>query len=138
MATHNFPFTNLTEVGYQPTGINPFATLFPGTATSKTAMQLLFALAIYKRLFATSNARLLVEDPLGEFGYNAASNVSTTDLVFKSMMETELSFELHTYRYFPSAVTIISFGLSPTVIGAFHIFFSKSKIKTLSHPQQEI
>src|SRR5262249_15511002 len=46
LATSNcFPLgVTRTDVGYQPTGINPSERLFPGLLTSKTAIRLLSAL----------------------------------------------------------------------------------------------
>ena len=136
LATHNFLLITRTEVGYQPTGINPFATLSPGSSTSKTAIQLLFAFAKYKRLLIASKLKLLVVEPLGAFGKSAASNVSITVLDFKSITETLLSFELQTYKYLPSGVTNISFGLSPTLMDGFQLKVVKSSVFTWSHPQQ--
>ena len=45
LVTYIFSATTLMFVGYQPTGINPFDLLLDLSVTSKTAMQLLSALA---------------------------------------------------------------------------------------------
>src|SRR5689334_8088168 len=114
------------------------AVLLPGFETSNTARQLLSALAIYNRFSFASYARLFVVEPLGESGNNAASSVSITLRFFTSMIDTLLSFALHTYKYFPSGVSINSLGLSPTWIAFFQVFFSRSNVSTLSHPQHEM
>src|SRR5262245_48788225 len=72
-----FPFaTNIflpsgitrTEVGYQPTGINPSERDLPGVLTSNTATILLSAFAT-KRVFSLGdNARLFGVEPGGALG----------------------------------------------------------------------
>src|SRR6476469_1309261 len=114
LATHNLLPTSLTLVGYHPAGINPFDLLRPGAVTSKTATQLLSALAAYKVFPSWLNANPLVVDPLGALGYKAALSVSTTFNCLVSIMDTELSLALHTNKYFPSLERTISLGLSPT------------------------
>ena len=81
--------------------MNPFERLLPGTLTSKTAKQLLSALAMYKVFVRGSIAKPFVVEPEGEFAYNAASKVSITFFVGTSITETVLSFALHTYNSFP-------------------------------------
>ena len=128
MATQILLFKKRTLVGYQPVGINPTDLLFPIFAISKTAKQLLSALAINKRLFFLSIAKLLVVDPLGAFGYSAASKISTTLFLARSIIETLLSLALHTNKW--ELVTSISLGLSPTVIGGAQVFDFKSNTST--------
>src|SRR5207249_1074254 len=54
-----------TEVGYQPTGMNPSERLLPATLTSNTAMLLLSAFAT-KRVFSSGDsARLFGVEPGG-------------------------------------------------------------------------
>ena len=88
-------------------------------------------------LCVASKQILLVVEPLGELGYKAASKVSMTCFVLVSITETLLSLALHTYKYLPSGDTSISLGLSPTVMGASHVCVARSKVFTLSQPQQE-
>ena len=128
LATHILLFKKRTLVGYQPVGINPIDLLFPIFAISKTARQLLSALAINNLLFFLSIAKLLVVEPLGAFGYNAASKISTTFFVAISIMETLLSLALHTNKCV--LVMSISLGLSPTVMGVCQVFVFKSNTKT--------
>src|ERR1019366_5515248 len=66
-----------TEVGYQPTGINPSAWLLPTALTSKTATLLLQALATKSLVSSGDNARLFGVEPGSEVGANDASSVST-------------------------------------------------------------
>ena len=79
---------------------------------------------------------LLEVEPLGELGNSAASRVSMTRPNARSMTDTLLSFELHTYNSFPSRVISISLGLSPTEIGARQMLRCRSKRRILSQPQQ--
>src|SRR5438552_19097034 len=55
-----------TEVGYQPTGMNPSERLLPGLETSKTARLLLHALATNNKEPSGESAKLLGVDPGGE------------------------------------------------------------------------
>ena len=128
MATQILLFKKRTLVGYQPVGINPTDLLLPIFAISKTAKQLLSALAINKRLFFLSMAKLLVVEPLGAFGYSAASKISTILFFAISIIETLLSLALHTNKWV--LVMSISLGLSPTVIGGAQVFVFKSNTKT--------
>ena len=57
-----------TQVGYQPTGINPFDLLLPGLLTSNTARQLLSALAMNNVFSSALKARPLVVEPGGASG----------------------------------------------------------------------
>src|SRR6266545_4099187 len=65
-----------TDVGYQPTGMNPSDRLLPGTLTSNMATLLLSALAT-KRVFSSGDsARLFGVEPGGRLGWSDAVNVS--------------------------------------------------------------
>ena len=68
LLTNIFLPITFTLVGYQPTGINPFDLLKPGLLTSKTARQLLSALAMYNVFSFALSAKPLVVLPLGAFG----------------------------------------------------------------------
>src|ERR1039457_4297518 len=57
-----------TDVGYQPTGMNPSERLFPGFATSKTATMLLLAFATKSIFPSGDSARLFGVDPGGAWG----------------------------------------------------------------------
>src|ERR1035437_9831446 len=57
-----------TEVGYQPTGMNPNERLLPGFSTSKTATVLLSALATNSIFSSGDSARLFGVDPGGALG----------------------------------------------------------------------
>src|SRR5437899_8622081 len=57
-----------TEVGYQPTGMNPSERLLPTVETSKTATVLMFALATNRIFSSGERARLFGVFPGGEFG----------------------------------------------------------------------
>ena len=57
-----------TDVGYQPTGINPSGRLFPEFETSKTARLLLQALAIKSSAPSGDKARLFGVEPGGDAG----------------------------------------------------------------------
>src|SRR5215472_1212291 len=57
-----------TDVGYQPTGINPRERLFPGVLTSKTATVLLSAFATNNVRSSGDSARLLGVEPGGAWG----------------------------------------------------------------------
>src|SRR5436190_11499799 len=96
--------------------MNPLLLLCPGLLTSKTARQLLSALAIYKVFSSVLNARPLDVEPGGAFGKSAALNISITFNVCVLMTETELSFALATYKSLPLFDKHNSFGLSPTFI----------------------
>ena len=98
LATKIFFPTTATLVGYQPTGIKPLLLLSPFLRTSKTARQLLSALAMYKVFSSLLKAIPLVVDPLGASANSAAFRVSTTFLSATCITETELSFELATIR----------------------------------------
>ena len=126
LVTNIFLPITCTLVGYQPTGINPRLLLCPGWDTSNTDKQLLSALAMYSVFSSALKPNPLVVDPLGASGYKAAFSVSITFRSFTCMMETELSFELATNKYFPFSERRISFGLSPTGISATIFFFSVS------------
>ncbi len=66
-----------TEVGYQPTGMNPSEWLRPIEVTSKTATSLLHALATNSFVSSGDSARLLGVLPGGASGESAARSVST-------------------------------------------------------------
>ena len=57
-----------TDVGYQPTGMNPSDRLLPGVPTSKTATTLLSALATKSICSSGESARLLGVEPGGACG----------------------------------------------------------------------
>src|ERR1035441_374097 len=57
-----------TDVGYQPTGMNPSERLLPGFSTSKTATVLLSAFATKSVFSSGDSARLFGVDPGGAFG----------------------------------------------------------------------
>src|SRR5258705_13257342 len=65
-----------TLVGYHPAGMNPRERLLPGVPTSKTATQLLSALATKSVFSSGESARLLGVEPEGALGYRAAHMVS--------------------------------------------------------------
>jgi len=65
---------------------------------SKTAKQLLSALATYNILLSSLNARPLVVEPVGESGYKAVLSVSITLFLAKSITETELSLALKYFK----------------------------------------
>src|SRR6266478_4977402 len=100
LATSNWRPSGVTrtEVGYQPTGMNPSDRLLPMTLTSKTAMLLLFALA-------TNN--------LISSGDSEASSVWTVRPVEVSRTVTVFRFALATKRRRPDFVSAISLGCSP-------------------------
>src|SRR5678809_1636505 len=77
--------------------MKPLLLLSPGLLTSKTARQLLSALAMYKVFSSVLNARPLEVEPGGASGKSAALNVSITFNVWVLMIETELSFALAMY-----------------------------------------
>ena len=83
-------------MGYQPTGIKPLDLLLPTTVTSKTAKQLLSALAMYKVFSSVLSATPLVAEPAGALGYSAQLRVSSTFLFLISITETLLSSPLAT------------------------------------------
>src|SRR3982750_1565326 len=56
-----------TEVGYQPTGMNPNERLLPGELTSNTATILLSAIATNSVCSSGVNARLFGVEPGGAF-----------------------------------------------------------------------
>ncbi len=57
-----------TDVGYQPTGMNPSERLLPGVLTSNTATRLLSALATNSVRSSGESARLLGVEPGGACG----------------------------------------------------------------------
>ncbi len=57
-----------TEVGYQPTGMNPSERLLPGVLMSKTATALLSAFATNNIFWSGASARLLGVEPGGAWG----------------------------------------------------------------------
>jgi hypothetical protein len=57
-----------TDVGYQPTGMNPSERLLPGFSTSKTATVLLSAFATNSVFSSGESARLFGVDPGRAFG----------------------------------------------------------------------
>ena len=59
LLTHIFFPTTLTQVGYHPTGMKPLDLLKPGLLTSKTAKELLSALAMNKVFSSALNANPL-------------------------------------------------------------------------------
>src|SRR4030095_8242567 len=137
LETNIFSPMTFTLVGYQPVGINPLLLLKPGLLTSKTAKQLLSALAIYKVFSSVLNARPLDVEPGGASGKSAALNVSITFSVCVLMTETELSLALATYSSFPLFDKHNSLGLSPTFIWS-EIFLSDVLMMiTSSAPQIE-
>src|SRR3954462_1528493 len=83
-----------TEVGYQPTGINPSERLLPITLTSKTATLLLQALATNNRVSSGDNATLFGVEPGGALGESEAYNVSTALPVSVSNTVTVFRFAL--------------------------------------------
>src|SRR5215469_7406922 len=68
LETKIFSPTTFAFVGYQPVGIKPLLLLKPGLLTSKTARQLLSALAIYKVFSSSLKATPFEVEPLGAFG----------------------------------------------------------------------
>src|ERR1700683_4567322 len=139
LATNIFFPIILTDVGYQPTGINPFDLLDPGWLTSNTARQLSSALATYKVLSSLLRASALVVEPGSELGYRAAFSVSTTFRSRISITETLLSLAFATNSQRPFFVRHISFGLSPTGMPSpikLRRFVSKTSRR--SQPQQVI
>src|SRR5579859_702434 len=101
-----------TEVGYQPTGINPNERLLPGVLTSKTATRLLSALAMKSVCSSGEMARLLGVEPGGACGYREAEIVSTALPASVSKTLTVLRLALATKRYRPDRVRAISHGCS--------------------------
>ena len=101
-----------TEVGYQPTGINPRERLLPSSAMSKTEMALMFAFATNSNFSSGDSARLFGVEPGGEFGTSSASNVSLMRPESVSRIETVLRFAFATKRYLPDFDRSISFGCS--------------------------
>src|SRR4051812_7030988 len=82
-----------TEVGNQPTGINPSEIAWPGFETSKAAMLLLFALATNKSAPSGESATLLGIEPGGELGNNEALSCSVARPVAVSSTLTLLRFD---------------------------------------------
>src|SRR5215204_6216444 len=127
-----------TLVGYQPVGTKPLLLLSPGLLTSKTARQLLSALAMYKVFSSVLNARPLEVEPGGASEKSAALNVSITFNVCVLMTETELSFALATNKSFPLFDKHNSLGLSPTFIDWVIVLVAVLTTITSSFPQTEM
>src|ERR1044071_1306943 len=99
-----------TDVGYQPTGMNPSERLLPGTPTSNTARLLLSALATNSVFSSGDRARLLGVEPGGRPGCRDAVNVSSVLPVPVSNTVTLFRAALATYRIRPDAANTISQG----------------------------
>src|SRR4051812_44780912 len=92
--------------------MNPRERLFPGVPTSKTATQLLSALATKSVFSSGESARLLGVEPEGAWGYRAAQMVSTALPVVVSRTVTVFLLALATNKNFPERVSTISHGCS--------------------------
>src|SRR5688572_10181748 len=137
LATYILRPITFTLVGYQPVGINPFDELAAGLLISKTARQLLSALAIYNVFSLALNASPLVVDPFGASGYKAVLKVSITLRSGTLITETELSLAFATKRYLPFFVRQISLGLSPTGIESVIILLPVLNTSSLSPPHND-
>src|SRR5262245_53019418 len=77
-----------TDVGYQPTGMNPSERLAPGELTSKTATLLLSAFATNNVRSSGESARLFGVEPGGRPGRSDAVSVSRTLPLSVSITDT--------------------------------------------------
>src|SRR5438105_964847 len=102
-----------TEVGYQPTGMNPREWLCPRLLTSNTAMLLLQALATNNFVSSGDSARLLGVEPGRAVGEREASSVSKVRPVAVSRTVTVLRLALATNKCRADLVSAISLGCSP-------------------------
>src|SRR4051812_11694268 len=133
-ATNIFLPITFMLVGYQPTGINPFDLLLPGTETSNTARQLLSAFATYNFFSSAESASPFEVEPSGASGNKAAFRTSTTFRFLVSITDTLLSFALATYKMLPVLFSNISLGLSPVAILSTSFFCFVSYTSTWSPP----
>ena len=125
----------LTHVGYQPTGIKPFDLLMPGLLTSKTARQLLSALAMYKVFSSSLNATPLVVEPCRESGYKAAFKCFKHLTLLNIDYRNTIIIGISNKQILPIFCKHISFGLSPTAILLVNLFVLVLKTIILSPPQ---
>src|SRR6185369_7111678 len=115
-----------TEVGYQPTGMNPSERLLPDSETSNTASALMFALATNRIFSSGERARLLGVDPGGDWGSSSATSVSIGFPVSVSSTVTVLRLALATKRCLPAALSNISLGCSSVAQRAVTLFVLRS------------
>src|SRR5579859_5891496 len=87
-----------TEVGYQPTGMNPSERALRTMETSKTAMLLLQALATNRSVSSGESARLLGVEPGRSEGESDAQRVCLVLPSTVSMTLTELRLALATNK----------------------------------------
>ena len=128
----------LTQVGYQPVGINPLLLPDPGVLTSNTARQLLSALAM-KRVFSSLlRATLLGVEPVGESGIECRVEFFNNFHLPGINNRNSIVIGIGNKKIAPSPVMHMSLGLSPTVIDPVIFRTLVSKRITLSQPQQEI
>src|SRR3954463_3186391 len=99
-----------TQVGYQPTGINPSERLRPGSETSNTETALMLAFATNSVRSSGDSARLFGVDPGGDRGSNSAISVSTTLPLSVSRTVTVLRLAFATKSSLPPCASSISFG----------------------------
>src|ERR1700743_2987035 len=116
LAPKNFFPRGPTYVGYQPTGIKPLLFASPGSLISKTARQLLSALAMYSVFSSGDKASPLVVEPVNWVGYNEVEITSVVFPVAVLIRDTELSLALATNKRVPFLFNSNSLGWLPTVI----------------------
>ena len=91
---------------------------------------------MYKVFSSGLNAKPLVVEPCGAFGYKEAVSVSITLFVGKSITDTELSFALATNKYLPFFEIQKSLGWLPVAIVPVNVLLMVLNTYNLSQPQQ--
>src|SRR5262245_16491311 len=126
----------LTEVGYQPAGMNPKDCARAGLLISKTAIMLLSAFATNNVVSSAVKARLLGVEPGKAFGKRAEQIVSVGFPVSVSKTVTVLRLAFATNSRLPDWVRAISQGCSCVGQRAMTLLEFKSITSMLAWPHR--